>query len=352
MTRWLILLLLTACGTTATTEKETANEEMSSTLSTDTGRDPVKDALKEVDSSDTSFYLSTNLEPFFFSATNQASAGLQTNNGKARELAPKIATMTQKAVHPYVFETLLAVLNISGAAYEDLSDAAAAFYGWQLQRKKPGPQSFTSHIQLALGAMRLKRFSLAQYHLDQAAKFTKQAIPGEIENVQGMIAIKQDRLDEALQFWREAVKRNPQHVGARLNLGTTALVLGDFQTADMYLGNLSHEAAQQAMVAANRMAEVPAKADALCRRLLQKKNVAKPVVYNCALNTWQGLDQGSVARRELQQLAQAQQMPPLLETKIFSSLEKIEDWERKPKTRPSAPSSKKVNPRSGKKTNR
>lgn len=352
MTRWLILLLLTACGTTATTEKESTDEEIPSISSTDAGRDPVRDALKEVNSSETAFYLSTNLEPFFFSATNQAAAGLQTNNAKARELAPKIAALTQKPIHPYVFETLLAVQNMSGAAYEDLSDAAAAFYGWQLQRKNMGAQSFTSHIQLALAAMRLKRFSLAQYHLDQAARFTNQVIPGEIENVQGMIAIKQDRLDEALQFWREAVKKNPQHVGARLNLGTTALVLGDFQTADMYLGNLSHEAAQQAMVAANRMAEVPAKADALCKRLLQKKTVAKPVIYNCALNTWQGLDQGAAARRELQQLAQSQQMPPLLETKIFSSLEKIEDWERKPKTRPSSPSSKKASPRSGKKTSR
>ncbi len=350
MYRWLILLLLTACGTTGTTEQEPDSPDATTTEST---RDPVKDALKdEAPSSSDSFYLSTNLEPFFFSATFQAAAGLQVNSARAREIAPRIASMATRANHPYVFETLLATQNIAGLAYEDMSDVAAAFYGWQIQRKNAGAQSFYSHIQLAIGAMRLKRFALAQYHLDQARNYTKQTVPGEIENIQGMIAIKQDRMDEALQFWREAVRKNPQHVSARLNLGTTALVLGDFQTADMYLGNLSHEAAQQAMVATNRMAEVPPKAENLCKRLLQKKNVAKSVVYNCALNQWQGLEQSAPARRDLQQLAQSQQLPPLLETKIFSTLEKIEDWERKPKARPGAPGSKKTSPRGGKKANR
>lgn len=348
MHRWLILLFLTACSTTAA-DQEPESPDAAAGEST---RDPVKDALKEESSSSESFYLSTNLEPFFFSATFQASAGLQVNSSKARELAPRIVTLTQRANHPYVFETLLSTQNMAGLAYEDMSDAASAFYSWQMQRKNAGAQSFHSHIQLAIGAMRLKRFSLANYHLDQAHNYTKQIVPGEIENIQGMIAIKQDRMDEALQLWRDAVRKNPQHVGARLNLGTTALLLGDFQTADTYLGNLSHETAQQAMVTANRMAEVPTKADALCKRLLQKKTVAKSVIYNCALNQWQGLEQSSQARRDLQQLAQSQQLPPLLETKIFSSLEKIEDWERKPKTRPGTPGTKKTSPRGGKKADR
>ena len=143
-------------------------------------------------------------------------------------------------------------------------------------------------LELALAAMRQQQFGFAEHFLDDLLRSKQARIRASALTAQGVMALSDDRIPEAVSLWQEALKVVPDFQPAQFNLGYIALRSGDARTAIQMLGNMQDQwFAMSALVSAERLAGDTAKASSFCEKLMSQKPNYKPALYNCALNEFQ-----------------------------------------------------------------
>ena len=140
-----------------------------------------------------------------------------------------------------------------------------------------------------MSALQTGRLGLAEFYLDRLTKSKSPRIKVAAINAIGVIAIRMDRIPEAVATFREALAVEKDYEPALLNLGLLALQGGDLGTAKRALGGMQDDwFIDGSLVSLDRLEGDAAKAEQRCERVLAKHPKHKPTLINCGINAYQG----------------------------------------------------------------
>jgi predicted Zn-dependent protease len=144
-------------------------------------------------------------------------------------------------------------------------------------------------LEIALAALQGRNFALAEYYLQE---LTDKGVPARVKagayNALGVIAMRDDRVPEAVLYFKEALKASGNYKPALLNLGFAALKGGDLSTAKKALGDLQGDwFVQYGLISVARMEGNESRADDLCDKVLGKEPGHKAALFNCGLVEFQ-----------------------------------------------------------------
>lgn len=141
-------------------------------------------------------------------------------------------------------------------------------------------------LEIALAAMTSKEFALALYFLEEIAADKK--APSRVRagafNAMGVIALKDDRIPEAVVEFRQSLKEDANYRPAKLNLAFTALKGGGLAMSKSLLGDMQNDwFVRYGLISVERMEGDTGKASEFCERVLDKESGHKAALFNCGL---------------------------------------------------------------------
>lgn len=143
-------------------------------------------------------------------------------------------------------------------------------------------------LEIALSAISSKNFALAEYYLQALTDSKSARVKAGAYNAMGVIALRDDRVPEAVLYFRESLKAVGNYKPALMNLGFAALKGGDLDTAKKALGDLQSDwFVQYGLITVARMEGNEGRADSLCEQVLKKEPNHKAALYNCSLLEYQ-----------------------------------------------------------------
>jgi tetratricopeptide (TPR) repeat protein len=146
-------------------------------------------------------------------------------------------------------------------------------------------------VQLELGLVGLQtgRLAFAEYWLDRLLKSKSATMRASAINAKGVMAIRMDRIPEAMVLFKEALGVSNDYRPALLNIGFLALQGGDVTTAKRALAGMQDDwYVESGLISVLRLEGESEKAESLCDRVLSKRPRHKPTLINCGINSWQG----------------------------------------------------------------
>jgi tetratricopeptide (TPR) repeat protein len=146
-------------------------------------------------------------------------------------------------------------------------------------------------VQLELGLIGVQtgRLAFAEFWLDKLIKSKNATIRASAMNAKGVMAVRMDRIPEAMVMFKEALGASNDYKPALMNIGFLALQGGDAATAKKALGSMQDDwYVQSALVTVFRLDGEVDKADGVCDQILAKRPKHKPTLINCGINAWQG----------------------------------------------------------------
>jgi tetratricopeptide (TPR) repeat protein len=157
--------------------------------------------------------------------------------------------------------------------------------------------------ELAISAMMSKKYHVAEQYIADLIEEKDKTSNAVGHNLNGILFLQSDRIPEAAQEFRLALKSNSRYEPAKLNLGFLALKYGDFSTAKSVLSGLQDDwLVNYAFISLERV-EGSKRAGDLCKRVLSKNSYA-PAYLNCGLYEAQS-GSPDEARKYLQKAASA-----------------------------------------------
>jgi tetratricopeptide (TPR) repeat protein len=144
-------------------------------------------------------------------------------------------------------------------------------------------------LELALTGVQSGKLTFAEFWLDKLIKSKNANIKASALNAKGVVAVKVERIPEAMVFFKEALAASADYKPALLNIGFLALQGGDAGTARKALGGMQDDwYVQSGLISVLRLEGDADKADALCDAILGQRPKHKPTLINCGINAWQG----------------------------------------------------------------
>lgn len=195
-------------------------------------------------------------------------------------------------------------------------------------------------LEIALAALQARNFALAEYYLQE---LTDKGVPARVKagayNAMGVVALKDDRIPEAVLYFKEALKASGNYRPALLNLGFAALRGGDLSTAKKALGDMQGDwFVKYGLISVARMEGNEGRADELCDDVLKKEPGHKAALFNCGLFEFQNKRNFSKAKDLLNRAGKAKGGEPGWDEKAFQVLGQVQDAESTAKA--SAPAKK------------
>lgn len=214
------------------------------------------------------------------------------NRQKAEQLAQRLAPFAsgEKAdkASRRLLETYLSAQRFAG---RPLPDQAATIRSIADQSMKKNPDFDlppAQALELAISASEAGRLSLAEFFLDPLLKLKDGRIRAAAFNLAGVIALREDRIPEAVAAFKESLKTVNDYRPAQVNLGMLALYGGDFAYARSLLAEAGDDVyVSSGMVTLARFKDSPDAAAEVCARALSRSPEYKPVLFNCGLNELQ-----------------------------------------------------------------
>ena len=186
---------------------------------------------------------------------------------------------------------LQGVLSTERLARKSSSDVlATAKKLAELQMEKGANRTLGPEIKLevALAALQSKNFALAEYFLQELTESKVARVKAGAYNAMGVVALRDDRVPEAVLYFREALKAVPGYKPAQLNLGMAALKGGEIKAAKELLSKADNDwFTQYAMISINRMDGDVGAAAENCDRVLKKQPEHAAALFNCGLLEYQ-----------------------------------------------------------------
>ena len=314
------LAVLTACG--GGSRKEPSKEVKES---------PAKEAAAAKDDDkekDGDVTVSGDFKTFAFSLGNNPLSSKTVDRKKAQDLAEGLAGSLKNPQFKDRKElvALMAARRFAGAGLNDVVNIAIKLVTIEIKKdvKKEMPE--IAKLELVLAAIRARKLSFAEFYLPELRDSKNKSVKAAAFTAEGMIALLDGRLPEALYSWNEALKVESDYEPALLNIGFTAMKFGDFATARKRLSARGGDyTVATALISADRLTGNAAKADETCKELIAKHHDYKPLIYNCALNQYQGIGNLEQAEKMLKDMTKVKTDGGIYDEKAERLLMRIED---------------------------
>jgi len=154
----------------------------------------------------------------------------------------------------------------------------------QMEKSAASTAPESTQLELALAALNAKNFAFAEYYLQALTDSKNAKIKAAAYNAIGVVALKDDRVPEAVLYFKQALKAVANYKPALLNLGFAALKGGDLETARKALGDMQNDwFVQYGLISVARMEGNDSRAQDLCEKVTSKEPQHKAALYNCAL---------------------------------------------------------------------
>lgn len=213
------------------------------------------------------------------------------------------ATMSRGAKAYGELISYLAIDRLNGGNLQSAFSIAKQIVSIEMQKDIRRNLPEISQLDLALISIQARKLSMAEYWLNQIAKSKRPILRAAELNARGIIALIDNRLPEAVDFWNQSLRFKSDYEPARLNLGFMALTYGDFSTARKMLYGLNADwFVKSGIIQAERLANNTRKVNSLCNDFDERSARTKPVLLSCALNTYQGLGNAGDAIKQLNDL--------------------------------------------------
>lgn len=236
----------------------------------------------------------------------------------------------------------LAAERLAGMPMERLIDAAKRLVDIEMKQNVDRELPVESKLELAYGALRQKKYALAEFFFEDARASKQPRYKAGALVGQGLIAMSEDRVPEAMVLWKEALKEVADFDAAKLNVGFLSLKYGDYKTAGRMLSNIDDIFAQYGMISVMRLNGEAKAAEKLCDKVLEARPNYKPALMNCALVEYQGNQNFAKAKQLLTRMVKASGGDPKYDEEAYRIIGLIENDESqakraKPEANPEKP---------------
>jgi tetratricopeptide (TPR) repeat protein len=280
--------------------------------------------------------------PVVVSLSNNAASGHTANRSAAEANARRFQESLGRGGVP-AKRSAEAIVSLGWIAGIGLNDAIAAARAMVDEEMKKGVKHDVNDyikLELALNALRAKKYSLAEYFLNVVRESKNVRVKAISYNLLGVIAMNDERLVEAVTAWEKSIQALPSHAPALLNLGYVAMRYGDSKTAIATLGQLPDDwFAQAGLISAHRLAGNPKVVEQLCERVLGRQPSHKASLVNCGLHEWQTAKDYRKARELLARAAKVSGGEAGVDERIYQMVTELEaDQARERAAAPPSPS--------------
>jgi tetratricopeptide (TPR) repeat protein len=160
----------------------------------------------------------------------------------------------------------------------------------ELQMEKGANRTISPEVKLeiALAALQAKNFALAEFFLQELTDSKVAHVKAGAYNAMGVVALRDDRIPEAVLYFREALKALPSYKPSLLNLGFAALKGGEIATAKQLLSKVENDwFVSYGMISIQRLEGDVGGALENCDRVLKKQPEHSAALFNCGLVEYQ-----------------------------------------------------------------
>jgi len=236
--------------------------------------------------------LSTNLRTAVSSNSNNPLSGFAVSRSKAEESVQKLeAAVRDKNAHDQGnFLGLMTAQRLAGMSTEKVIATGKRLAELEMKKNVERELPDAGKLEIALTAIRANQFGMAEHFIGMLLKSKNARIRAGAYNAEGIMAMHDGRLPEAMVAWNEALKLVNDYQPALFNAGFVALKHGDYKTAKQMLGGLQENwFAASGLIVAERLSGDSGKASSLCDRVLGKEPHYKVGLYNCGLLEFQNV---------------------------------------------------------------
>lgn len=221
------------------------------------------------------------------SLSNNGFTSHTVNRAKSAEMATSLSTSTPKDAQTNY--GVIVANRLAGKAPNDSFDEARAIVDRGLAKNPEADLPEAIQLELAFAALHVNKLALAEFYLEKLTKSKTPSISAAAINALGVVAIRMDRIPEAVAIFKEALAVDKDYRPALLNIGFLALQGGDAATAKRALGGMQDDwSVDGGLISVERLEGDIDKAEQRCERVLSKHPRHKPTLINCGINAYQG----------------------------------------------------------------
>jgi tetratricopeptide (TPR) repeat protein len=234
---------------------------------------------------DDSAYISSKRITLVQSLTNNPNTSQTISSSKASSQVKRLPSSSKDKT---TLEGRLTAQRISKASFASVLATAKAVARIEMKKGANRHINDAVKLDLALSAIASRKYSMANYYLSELKSSKIPKIRAAALNTLGVIALNDDRIPEAVGYFKKALKAVGSYKAAKLNLGFTALKGGDSGTAKRALGGYSGDwFVDYGLISVARLTGDKSKASSLCDRVLSKRSSHKAALFNCGLHNAQ-----------------------------------------------------------------
>ena len=211
----------------------------------------------------------------------------------------------------------------------------------KLSRMLKGNKGISNMIKLNLGvaALRSRKYAIADYFLDPlATELRSGRIKASANNAMGVMYLLEQNYQEASLAFKRALSASSAYLPAAFNLSMLQLRFGNFAMARRTLGDIPPDwFINASMLIIERHLGNIARANGLCKKVLQQQPNHKMSKLNCAIIEFEENKNYKKARKLLQEAARISGGGGLWENVIYRLLEEIDTKEFNKKLQAAVP---------------
>lgn len=289
-------------------------------------KDPVADTKGEGPSDNSD---SGALKKGIVSLSNNPMTLHTVDRGKGEETAARLAEAAKGggANEKKALRGALAAQRLAGLPIEKLIDTAKRMVDVEMKQSVDRELPTEAKLELAYGALRQKKYALAEFLFEDVRGSKMPRYRAGAAVGQGLIAMSEDRVPEAMVLWKEALKEVADFEAAKFNVGFLSLKYGDYKTAGRMLNGIDDLFAQYGMISVHRLGGETKAAEKLCDKVLETRPNFKPALMNCALVEYQGNQNFAKAKQLLTKMVKAPGGDPKFDEEAYRILSSIETEE-------------------------
>jgi tetratricopeptide (TPR) repeat protein len=204
----------------------------------------------------------------------------------------------------------------------------------ELQMEKGASRTISPEVKLeiALAALQSKNFALAEFFLQELTESKVAHVKAGAYNAMGVVALRDDRIPEAVLYFREALKAVPGYKPSLLNLGFAALKGGEIAMAKQLLSKIENDwFVSYGMISIQRLDGDVGGALENCDRVLKKQPEHSAALFNCGLVEYQNKHNLVKAKEYLTRAGRAKLTSEGWNEKAFLLISQIEAEEAQAK---------------------
>ena len=260
------------------------------------------------------------------SLSNNGSTSFTINRAKATEMATSLSSNKSKDAQTNY--GIIVANRLAGKLPQESFDEARAIIDRAIAKNPDAELPEPVQLEMAFTALHANKLALAEFYLDKLVKSKTPHIKAAAINALGVVAIRMERIPEAVATFKEALGADKEYKPALLNIGFLALQGGDAATAKRALAGMQDDwFVDGGLISVDRLDGDTDKADQRCERVLSKHPKHKPTLINCGINAYQGKRDFKKARDYLNRAIASQGGSPAWDEKTGKLLGVVDSEE-------------------------